>query len=128
MEVRASIIRPYYAGDTLIFVVGQRGKMKVQSVSHSPVGYGVESGFLDEAEAMYHEERHLISNFIGVPDMRIEIGPATKLATRDTLLIASDGLWDNLQTDEIIDVVRKGPLQGVAKMLASRCEERMTPG
>jgi serine/threonine protein phosphatase PrpC len=128
VEVRASIIRPYHAGDTLILVVGQRGKLKMQSVSHSPVGYGVESGLLDEDEAMYHEERHFVSNFIGAPDMKIEIGPAMKLAAMDTLLIASDGLWDNLHTNEIIDVIRKGSLEGAARILAARCDERMQRG
>ena len=74
VEVKENIVRPYHVGDSMILVVGQRGKIKLQSVPHSPVGYGVESGLLDEKEAMYHEERHLVSNVVGSPDMRIESG------------------------------------------------------
>lgn len=125
VEIQGASVRPYHAGDSLITVVGQRGKIKLQSVPHSPVGYGVESGLLDEKEAMYHEERHIVSNVIGSPDMRIEVGSMLELAPRDTLLIASDGLWDNLHMEEIVDMVRKGPLLRVAKILAEYCDARM---
>lgn len=128
VEVRGNIVRPYHVGDSLILVVGQRGKVKLQSVPHSPVGYGVESGFLDEKEAMYHEERHIVSNVIGSPDMRIEMGPTIELAPRDTVLLASDGLWDNLHTEEIVDKVRKGPLRKAVRTLAEECGWRMRNG
>ena len=80
-----------------------RGRVKLQTISHSPVGYAVESGMLDDQEAMHHEERHVVSNIIGTPEMRIEIGPPIDLATYDTLLVATDGLADNLHIEEIIE-------------------------
>jgi serine/threonine protein phosphatase PrpC len=125
VEVQGTSIRPYHVGDSLIVVVGQRGKIKLQSVPHSPVGYGIESGLLDETEAMYHEERHIVSNVIGTPDMRIEVGSTLELAPRDRLLIASDGLWDNLHMEEIIDTVRKGPLRRAVRNLVELCGVRM---
>jgi serine/threonine protein phosphatase PrpC len=42
MEVRGREIRPYHVGDSMMLVVGQRGKIKWQSIPHSPVGYAVE--------------------------------------------------------------------------------------
>jgi serine/threonine protein phosphatase PrpC len=128
VEICDHMVRSYHAGDSLILVVGQRGKLKMQSVPHSPVGYGVEAGLLDEVEAMYHEERHVVSNVIGSTEMKIEIGPELKLAARDTLLIASDGLWDNLHKGEIVEVVRRGPLAGVMRTLRERCSEQMRRG
>jgi serine/threonine protein phosphatase PrpC len=128
VEVRGNIVRPYHVGDSLILVVGQRGKVKLQSVPHSPVGYGVESGLLDEKEAMYHEERHIVSNVIGSPDMRIEMGSAVELAPRDTLLLASDGLWDNLHTEEIVDKIRKGTLRRAVRTVSEECGRRMRNG
>ncbi len=77
---------------------------------------------------MYHEERHIVSNVVGSPDMKIEIGAALELAARDTLLIASDGLWDNLHKEEIVEVVRRGPLRQVVRSLRKRCAERMRQG
>ncbi len=124
-EVRGRSVRPYHVGDSMVLLVGQRGKIKLQTVSHSPVGYAVESGLLDETEAMHHAERHLVSNVIGTPDMRIEVGSAVEMARYDTLLLASDGLFDNLHTEEIVERIRKGPLKRVASTLVEDCRRRM---
>lgn len=125
VEVRQRAVRPFHIGDTAILIVGQRGKIKLQTVSHSPIGFAVESGLLDEADAIHHEDRHLVSNVVGTPEMRIEIGSEVKLSARDTLLIASDGLLDNLKLEEIVNRVRIGPLQEAVGRLASDARQRM---
>ncbi len=65
-------------------------------------------------------------NAIGSADMSIEIGSPVKLDARDTVLLASDGLMDNLYVDEIVEIVRKGPLPDAADELVRRAVERMT--
>ncbi|HEY5601726.1 MAG TPA: PP2C family serine/threonine-protein phosphatase [Gammaproteobacteria bacterium] len=125
VEICNNVLRPYHAGDSMIIVVGQKGKIKQQTISHSPVGYAVEAGLLDADEALHHDNRHEISNFVGFQEMRIEIGPAIELARYDTVLIASDGLFDNLQLTEIIGIIRKNPLRKVSQQLASLCGNRM---
>jgi serine/threonine protein phosphatase PrpC len=109
----------------MIVVVGQKGKIKLQTISHSPVGYAVESGLLDQDEALHHDGRHEISNYVGFQEMRIEIGPAIELARYDTVLIASDGLFDNLQLNEIVETIRKNPLRKVSRQLTTLCGKRM---
>jgi PPM family protein phosphatase len=125
VEFDGRLARHYHVGDSFFLLTGQRGKIKMQSIPHSPVGYAVESGLLDETDAMHHEERHMISNVIGSVDMRIEVGTAVELARRDTLLVASDGLSDNLHMPEIVECIRSGPLDMVAQGLAARAQERM---
>ena len=125
VEAKGRTIRTYHVGDSPILAVGQGGKIKLQSISHSPVGYGQEGGFLDEQEALQHEDRHIVSNIVGVEDMRIDVGSPLELAVRDTLLIASDGLVDNLKTDEIVRYIRKGPLATAMTLLAQRGRSRM---
>lgn len=125
VEIRERVVRPYHVGDSMILVVGQRGKVKLQTVCHSPVGFAVESGFLDEREAMHHEDRHLISNFVGSPEMRIEIGAPLTMAAWDSLLIASDGLFDNLHIPEIVERIRKGPLDAGVRKIVNDATARM---
>jgi len=125
VELQAGVMRSYHVGDSLIMLVGQRGKVKFQNVSHSPVGYAVEAGLLDEAEAVHHEERNVVSNVIGTANMRIDIGPTIELAPRDTLLLASDGLPDNLYVDEIVVRMKAGPLQVAGTALVQDCRKRM---
>ena len=124
-EIHDGFVRPYHAGDSGILLAGQKGKLKLQSVAHSPVGYAVESGLLGEDEALFHEDRHLVSNVIGIPEMRIEIGSAVELSSRDTLLLASDGLFDNLMPAEIIEILRTGSLEESAQDLVDVATRRM---
>ena len=119
VEIDGPAIRPYHVGDSEIWVIGQRGKLKLQTISHSPVGYAVEAGLLSEDEALVHEDRHIVSNLLGSDDMRIEMGSVLNLAARDTLLLASDGLFDNLDAETIVDLVCTGPLERAAEALAA---------
>jgi len=117
--------RSYQVGDSEAIIVGQRGAIKLQTMAHSPTGFAVEAGFLDERDALHHEERHLVSNFLGTSDMRIDVGATIELKPRDTILVASDGLMDNLHVAEIIDCVRKGPMQEAVQRAVSLANQRM---
>ena len=83
------------------------------------------AGFLDQREALHHEERHLVTNSLGTPDMRIDIGAELKLQSRDTVLLASDGLMDNVHLEEIIERVRKGSLAAAASNVTALAQHRM---
>lgn len=124
-EIRRDTIRTYHAGDTEILVTGLKGKLKYQTLIHSPVGYAVEAGLLDEEDAIMHEDRHIVSNVLGFPDMHITIGSPVRLDPYDTLLIATDGLFDNLQKDEILEMIRKGPINACAGKLVNMASARM---
>ncbi len=125
VEISAGIVRPYHAGDSMIMVLGGRGKLKWQAVLHSPVGYGVEAGLIDEDEALHHEHRHLVSNVVGTADMHIAIGPPRRLAPQDTVLLGSDGLFDNLYPAQIVEICRDRQLSRAAQQLAREARDQM---
>lgn len=125
VEIDGASVRPFHVGDSFMLITGQRGKVKSQTIPHSPTGYAVESGLLDEQEALHHEERHVISNVIGSAEMRIDVGSPIELAPNDTLVLATDGLSDNLLRPEIVELVRKGPLEKASQAMARRAEKRM---
>lgn len=120
-----NIIRVYHAGDTEVLVVGQKGKVKYQTLAHSPVSYAIEAGLLDEEQAMMHEERHIVSNVLGYADMHISVGAPFTMAPRDTLLIGSDGIFDNLHKEEIVEIIRKGTLENCSGTIIEKVTERM---
>jgi len=134
VEIDGHTARPYHVGDALILITGQRGRVKFQNIPHSPVGYAVESGLIDADEAVHHEERNIVSNVIGDTTMRIEIGPTISLGARDSVLVSSDAVSDNLYANEIIAIIRAGPLHRAAQKLVTSCRQRMastdpgTPG
>lgn len=125
VEFHAGSIRPYHVGDSMILVTGQRGRIRHQSVSHSPVGFAVESGLLHEDDALHHDDRHLVSNVVGDDSMRIELGPQLRLNHRDTVLLASDGLFDNLRIEEIVETIRSGDLPAAVDQLTTSARTRM---
>ena len=53
---------------------------------------------MDDEEALVHERRPIISKRGRGPEMKIEIGPILQLGPRDTLLEASDRLFDTCRS------------------------------
>jgi PPM family protein phosphatase len=118
-------LRCYTVGDSELMVVGQRGKLKMRTIPHSPTGYGRESGLLDETEALLHDERHVLSNVLGMEGMHVAATTGLQLAALDTVVLGSDGVFDNLYHDEIIALVRAGEPLTTAEKLAATLRERM---
>jgi serine/threonine protein phosphatase PrpC len=125
ITIEGLVARSYQIGDSEALVVGQRGVIRLQTTAHSPTGFAVEAGFLDHREALHHEERHLVSNFLGTSDMRIDVGAGVELRARDTVLVASDGLTDNVHLDETIELIRKGSLAESGSAVAALARKRM---
>jgi serine/threonine protein phosphatase PrpC len=124
-EIRDHQLRCYHVGDSELIAAGQRGQVRARIIPHSPTGFAVEAGLLDEDEAVQHEQRHVLFNVIGSPDMRVDVATPIRLADRDTVLIASDGLVDNLFVDEIVEMMRAGPLPAAADRLVAAARRRM---
>jgi serine/threonine protein phosphatase PrpC len=125
LDIDGATVRPYHVGDSEVLIVGQRGRIKLRTISHSPVGYGVEAGVLDQEQALHHEDRHVVSNMVGSEDMRIDVGPAVRMCARDSVVIASDGLFDNLVESEIVGAIRSGDLLRSTGRLIDFCRARM---
>lgn len=117
--------RTVHAGDSGVLLFGQRGKRKFETVAHSPVGYAQEAGVLSEQEALHHEDRHLVSSLLGFEDHHIEMSRVHEIAVRDTLLLASDGLLDNLSVEEIVEIARQGSLLNAVQNLVACAQMRM---
>jgi serine/threonine protein phosphatase PrpC len=124
-DIRDQQVRTFHVGDSAAWLVGQRGVIKLQTTPHSPVGFGVEAGLIDEDEALDHEDLHVIMNVIGSNEMSMEIGSKTPMAAFDTLLIASDGLFDNVLPDEIVEIIRTGPVADGITELCRLAQQRM---
>lgn len=123
--VRNQQVRTFHIGDSSAWICGQRGVMKLRTTPHSPIGMALEAGFVDEKEALHHEDLSLVSNVIGSADMRIEIGSYQSLAPKDTLLIASDGLFDNVTESEIVEIIRTGSIGECLLQLHDLTSKRM---
>ncbi len=119
-------VRCYNTGDSAALMTGQRGKIKLYTVAHSPTGYALEAGVITEDEALEHDDRHLVSNMLGSDAMRVEMGMPRGVDERDTIVLGTDGLFDNLSSQEIVEIVRTGPITEAAVGLLEAVERRMS--
>lgn len=90
VAIAGRMARVFHVGDSVALITGQRSTVKLHTVAHSPVGFALAAGFLNEQDAMFHPERHVVSNFVGTHEMMIEVGSPIKLARHDSVLLASD--------------------------------------
>lgn len=117
-----------HVGDSVVALVDRDGLPKLSTVPHSPVGYAQEAGLLTELEALQHPDRHVISNMVGSKSMRVERSGFVPWEPGDTLLIASDGLTDNMLTEEWVDILVVAPPRLAGPTLVALAEERMANG
>ncbi len=119
--------RVFQIGDSGLLHYGQRGKLKYKTVAHSPVGYALEAGLIDEHTALAHPENHYVDNVVGDKHMKVEICPQIPLGRYDNLLLASDGLLDNATFEELSSVSRQGPFEQAFQKLADACITMKNP-
>ena len=124
-EVNQNTVRPYHVGDSFLMVTGGKGKIKHCSTAHSPVGYAVAAGYIDRKEALASEEKHYVSNLLGLDRMHIEIGSPIELAKRDTIIVSSDGLTDNMFVKNIVNQIKSGDVVSSVSELAATCRKNM---
>jgi serine/threonine protein phosphatase PrpC len=127
-EIGPEFLRTYHCGDSRALVVGERGRIKLRTVDHSPVGHAVEQGILTPEQAMHHHQRHFVSNYMGSQAMKIEVSDPVRIQARDTLVMASDGLFDNLLDREVVEELTQRNIRRVTQRLVDLSRDRMRRG
>ncbi len=125
VELTGHKLRTYHAGDSSILLITNHGNIKYQTLFHSPVGYALACGVLNQEQAMRHPERNFISNYVGCAGLYVTMSGIIELDPNDTIMLASDGLTDNLYDKEICTFMRHGSLLEGTKELISQCNKNM---
>ena len=124
-HVAGDEVRTLHVGDSEIQLFAGTEGLRWKTLSHSPVGYALEAGMLDPRQALWNEARHLVSNVLGSPTLSVEVSSALPLRAGDTLLLASDGLHDNLHLEEIHAVIVGEDAAAAGRELVRRVRQRM---
>lgn len=121
-------VRMFNVGDSESILLTPRGKVKMRTTVQSPVGYLVAAGALSPDDALLHEYRHLLSSAVGIEAMRLEVCPRVAFGKKDTLVLGSDGMFDNVFEHELLAITRNRSLDAAADELATLVEARMRRG
>lgn len=124
----AAMVRFFNVGDSEGIVLNTLGRIKTRTTAQSPVGYLSAAGAISPDEALLHDYRHLLSSAIGIDAMRLEICPKVTFGRSDTLVMGSDGMFDNVFEHEILDIIRHRDLDKAGDRLSTLVAARMRPG
>ncbi|NQZ01307.1 MAG: protein phosphatase 2C domain-containing protein [Bdellovibrionales bacterium] len=99
-------IRIYNVGDSATFHFSNIGGIKYRSYEHSVGGMEVLMGRIKETQSGTSDDHHQLINYVGYPQMKMEISALIGWKPADMVLLGSDGLFDNIVVAEVKDVLR----------------------
>lgn len=109
-------------GDSRVYLL-RDGDLSQVTDDHSLVEELVRRGQLSAEEALVHPQKHVVTRVLGMgPDVEVDMFPVTPYR-RDRVLLASDGLFNEVTDDEIAAVLRRGgDPEAVARELVERAK------
>jgi PPM family protein phosphatase len=108
-EIRGRIIIGQ-VGDSRAYLMRKEGRISQLTQDQTMVASKVFSGEMTEIEARQHPDRNLLLQALGAqPDVKPELTQWKTLHPWDVLLLCSDGLHDQMETDEIYATVAESP-------------------
>lgn len=108
------------SGDAKGYVLGSKGKIKLETVEHSPAGYYKEA----KGEVSENIEDNIISNGIGFTPMSLEISQELETSTHDIVLLCSDGLFHIYPAQAVPSWGSTGKFESRTKDLLSYIDEK----
>lgn len=119
-------LRIYSIGDSEVLLSNTKGQLIYSNIPQSPVGYGVEAGYLDQSEALDDPQRHLVNHLLGDEILRFEASSSIGFKKGYSLLIGSDGIFDNHDHEKLLDIIGGGAFDESFEALCKLCDEKQT--
>ncbi len=113
-----------HVGDSRLYHFNRRA-LKFRTHDHSAVQQMVDDGLLDEDQMGVHPDRNKLYNSVGgymLPD--IELEEPVKLTEGDVLYLCTDGVWSELNPQEMLSTLRAYPLERAVKHMLDHAEFR----
>lgn len=122
--IHGDMIRSYSVGDSEVQYTNQKAEVLYNNIPHSPVGHAVEAGIISQEESLDHQERNIVNNLMGDEVLRIEACTKFKLKKVHTVIVGSDGIFDNLTHDELSSILGRRSFSSKFKELSEYCIAR----
>lgn len=95
-----------HVGDSRCYVYSQ-GVLEQITSDHSVVGALLRSGNITSLEARVHPKKHVLTQALGSPDVKIEL-ISRDLEPGSLVLLCTDGLSDLVDDSQIANILQKG--------------------
>lgn len=121
INISNDLFRSYCVGDSEVVYWNGHGSKIYSSIPHSRVGYKVAAEELTQDESLDHNERYLVDNMLGDEAVRVDVQSKMLLKKGHTVLVGSDGLFDNFSHDILTQLIGKGSFDTSFQELADLC-------
>lgn len=120
-----NMLRCLHIGDSKLAIIGGRGRLKFETIGHNLYELSNDCGLADYFGEELEVPSNIVTNLAGDPIFRMDLSPKIELAPNDTLILGSDGLFDNISTEELTELCKGGELRPVANEIKQACRKRM---
>jgi protein phosphatase len=94
-----------HLGDSRLYL--KRGTILQQlSEDHSLVQEQLKLGIITQEEAKTHTFRHIVTQALGSREISVVKVSEQSLQSGDMLLLTSDGLWDSLKSEQLLNLIQ----------------------
>ena len=118
-----------HIGDSRLYLL-REGKLRILSRDHTLIRQLLEKGLIRPEQAHDHPQKHVLTSALGVPGDKLEIDAAPSpiaLQKNDILMICTDGLWGQVNTDEIEQQLSSQSPNAACRSLVDLAKKRGGP-
>ncbi len=115
----------FNVGDSRVYRV-QRGVIELLSRDQSVLQHQIDAGLISEEEARGARNVN-VTAFIGQPTPIQPVFNRVQAEPGDVFLLCSDGLWDLVEPQEMLSIVRRLPADAAARRLIELARKRGGP-
>jgi len=118
-----------HIGDSRLYLL-REGKLRILSRDHTLIRQLLEKGVIRPEQAQNHPQKHVLTSALGVPGEEIEIDALPSplaLQRNDVLMICTDGLWGQMESDEIEQVLASQSPNAACRSLVDLAKNRGGP-
>ena len=118
-----------HVGDSRLYLL-REGKLRILSRDHTLIARLLEKGLVQPEHAQDHPQKHVLTSALGVPGEEMEIDAPPQplpLHSNDIVMICTDGLWGQMQDDEIESALAFQSPDAACRSLVQLAKERGGP-
>lgn len=124
LSIENDFLRLFNVGDSEVVYWNSVGREIYSNIPHSLVGYSVEAGLIDQKDSLDQPNRHIVTNLMGDAAIKIDATTKMELKVGHTIIIGSDGVFDNLTHEEIQPHALASSFEEGFALLSKICEEQ----
>lgn len=122
VQICENYVNAFSIGDSEIMILDTKGNIIYENIPDSISSYRVEAGIIEQEESLDDPDRHIVTNFLGDKIFRFESTSKIELKRGYTIIVGTDGLFDNISHQEIVNSYKEMSFENFSKSLINRCK------